>query len=97
MKITEEARLESYLLTDSATLRDKILNLMREENKPLSASEIAHIMHAKRLIPYPVRQAVAPRLTELVDAGLVEVDGKTYDSETGRNVAVYKVVEQCRA
>lgn len=93
MKITEETRLESYFLTDSATLRNKVLNILREQGKALSAGEIAHIMHTKKLIPYPVRQAVAPRLTELVDAGLVTVDGKVYDSETGRNVAAYKVVE----
>lgn len=93
MKITEETRLESYLLTDSSTIRKKILNILRERREALSAGEIARLMHAKRYIPYPVRQAVAPRLTELVDEGLVVVDGKVYDSETGRNVAAYKVVE----
>lgn len=93
MKITEETRLESYLLTDSSTVRMKILNILRERSEALSAGEIARLMHAKHYIPYPVRQAVAPRLTELVDEGLVTVDGKVYDSETGRNVAAYRVVE----
>ena len=93
MKITEETRLESYLLTDSSTVRMKILNILRERGEALSAGEIARLMYAKHYIPYPVRQAVAPRLTELVDEGLVIVDGKVYDSETGRNVAAYKVVE----
>ena len=93
MKITEETRLESYLLTDSSTIRMKILNILRERGQALSACEIAWLMYAKNYIPYPVRQAVAPRLTELVDEGLVIVTGKVYDAETKRNVAAYKVVE----
>lgn len=93
MKITEETRLESYLLTDSSTVRMKILNILRERGEALSAGEIARRMYAKHYIPYPVRQAVAPRLTELVDEGLVIVDGKVYDPDTERNVAAYKVVE----
>lgn len=93
MKITEETRLESYLLTDSSTVKTRILSILKEKGEALSAGEIARLMYAKRYIPYPVRQAVAPRLTELVDEGLVTVDGKVYDYETGRTVAVYKVVE----
>lgn len=93
MNITEETRLESYFKTDSSTVRMRILNILRERGEALSASEIARLMHTKRYIPYPVRQAVAPRLTELVEEGLVIVDGKVYDSETERNVAAYKVVE----
>lgn len=93
MKITEETRLESYLITDSSTIRMKILNILRERGEALSAGEIARLMHAKHYIPYPVRQAVAPRLTELTEEGLVIVDGKVHDPETDRNVAVYRVVE----
>lgn len=93
MKITEETRLESYLITDSSTIRMRVLNILRERGEALSAGEIARLMHAKHYIPYPVRQAVAPRLTELVEEGLVIVDGKVHDPETDRNVAVYRVVE----
>lgn len=92
-KITEETRRESYEKLDSATLRQNILNVL-SNGKAASAKDIAVILHDRRLIPYPVRQAVAPRLTELVDEGLVEVSGKTYDTETERNVAVYRLVEQ---
>lgn len=92
-KITEETRRESYEKLDSATLRQNILNVLSNE-WAISAKDIAVILHSQHLIPYPVRQAVAPRLTELVEEGLVEVSGKTYDTETERSVAVYRLVEQ---
>ena len=92
-KITEETRRESYEKLDSATLRQNILNVL-SNGEAASAKDIAVILHDRHLIPYPVRQAVAPRLTELVEEGLVEVSGKTYDTETERNVAAYRLVEQ---
>lgn len=92
-RITEETRRESYEKLDSATLRQNILNVL-SNGEAASAKDIAVILHDRHLIPYPVRQAVAPRLTELVEEGLVEVSGKTYDTETERNVAAYRLVEQ---
>lgn len=94
MSITEETRRESYEKTDSTTISKRIVEVLEERGEALSAAEIARIMYAKHLIPYPVRQAVAPRLTELVDEGTVIVDGKAYDLETERNVAAYRLVRQ---
>jgi len=92
-RITKETRKESYEKLDSATLRQKILDVL-SNGVALSAKDIAVILHNRHLIPYPVRQAVAPRLTELVEEGLVEVWGKTYDTETERNVAAYRLVDR---
>jgi len=92
-RITEETRRESFEKLDSATLRQNILNVL-SNGEAASAKDIAVILHDRHLIPYPVRQAVAPRLTELVGEGLVEVSGKAYDIDTERNVAVYRLVEQ---
>lgn len=92
-RITKETRKESYEKLDSATLRQKILDIL-SNGVALSAKDIAVILHNRHLIPYPVRQAVAPRLTELVEEGLVEVWGKTYDTETERNVAAYRLVDR---
>lgn len=47
-----------------------------------------------RLIRTAERQETAPRLTELVDLGLVETTKKKYDEISGCNVAVYKRMEE---
>ncbi len=44
----------------------------------------------KRLIRTAERQETAPRLTELVELGLVETKSKKYDEISGCNVAVYR-------
>ena len=94
MSITEETRRESYEKLDSSTLRMKIVSLLREKNRAMSASEIARIMYFKNYVPFPVRQTVAPRLTELEAEGVIMVAGKVYDAETKRNVAAYRLVEE---
>lgn len=94
MSITGETRKESYEKLDSATFKKRIISILEEKGQALSAREIAWLMYIKHYIPYPVRQAVAPRLTELESEGIVKADGKIYDKETDRNVAVYRLVEQ---
>lgn len=91
MSITEETRRESYELVDAKTVRRKVLSIISKSEIPVTAHDIAKVLHKEHLIPYPVRQAVAPRLTELVDAGCVEVVGKIYDTDTKRNVALYRI------
>ena len=90
--ITTETRRESYENLDNTTMY-KYIRLILAGRK-LTAREIAKILYHQHVIPYPVRQAVAPRLTELEAEGIVEVTGKAYDSETKRSVAVYQLVEQ---
>ena len=92
MSITKETRKESYEKVDSATMRRLVLDILSNGVKA-TAKEIAVILHEQNLIPYPVRQAVAPRLTELVKEGKVKACGKAYDQETERNVAVYRLVK----
>lgn len=92
MSITAETRRESYENLDNATIKKHIKRILAD--KELTAREIAKIMYNQHLIPHPVRQAVAPRLTELEAEGIVEAIDKAYDSETKRNVAVYQLVKQ---
>lgn len=55
----------------------------------LTANEIA-----KKINKNWKRQDIQPRLNELRDKyGILEEDGKRYDSETNRNVTVYKLIE----
>ena len=91
MTIKEATRRESYELLDRETAYKHIIDVL-VIGVELTAREIATELHEKKLIPYPVRQAVAPRLTELESVGIVEVTGKAYDVETKRKVAVYKLV-----
>ena len=60
--------------------------MMRRPEEGMTAWEIA--MEAK-LSPAPHRQDVAPRLTELVNAGLVVETGMQREAPTGRNGEVY--------
>ena len=95
MSITAETRRESYELVDSSNLYAKIKKIFEETSSQYTARELAVILYENHLIPFPVRQAVAPRLTELEDEGEVEVCGKVYDKVTQRNVAVYKLSKGC--
>lgn len=89
-KITTEIRRESYEALDKRTLHKHIIDIL--DGTRLTAHEVAVIMHHRGLTPFPVRQAAAPRLNELVKLGIVEVDGKVYDHETKRTVAAYRLV-----
>lgn len=77
---TEEAR---------PILYTRVLAIL-SEGISLTANEIA-----KRINKNWTRQNVQPRLNELRDKyGIVEEDGKKYDTETNRNVTAYKLVEE---
>lgn len=91
MGITEDTKIESYEQIDKATAYNHIISVL-SNGAALTAREIAIELYKQKIIPYPVRQAVAPRLTELEYGGVVEVTGKAYDCATKRNVAVYKLV-----
>jgi len=99
-KITEQTRTDSYEALDAATIYRHITDISRGilpdgegEIEGMTAREIAEEMYKRHYIPYPVRQAAAPRLTELERVGVVEVVGKKLDEQTGRKVAVYRLVQ----
>lgn len=90
MSLTNQTRRESNEQVDRQTIYTNIINILRD-GEEMTAREIAQIMHERCHIPYPVRQAVAPRLTELTKLGAVEVAGKVRDHKTKRRVAAYRV------
>ena len=61
-------------------------------DKKLTAQEIAVEMHKAGLLPYPARAIIQPRITELVQEGVIETVGKKLCTVTDRKVAVYKAV-----
>lgn len=93
MSITSETRRESYEALDAATIYRHITGILEGSEEGMTAREIAEEMYNRHYIPYPVRQATAPRLTELERVGMVEVIGKKLDEQTDRKVAVYRLVK----
>ena len=81
--ITKETRQESYVVRPITRAND-ILRFMGD--REMTARQIAYGMGFKEM------NAVRPRLTELKEAGKVEVVKKAYDPVTDRNVAVWRAV-----
>ena len=92
-RITKVTRRESNNSLDRNTVYKRIIEVLEEAGRAMTAREISEEMYKRKYIPFPVRQAVAPRLTELADIGRVIVCGKVYDQQTKRNVAAYKLAE----
>lgn len=67
-----------------------IYNILKGDE--MTAKEIAVVLYYKGLIPYPVRQATAPRLTEMEHTGKVKVVGTKVDFETKKSVSIYACV-----
>lgn len=86
--ITAECRADSYASMDTATRRRAVLRLL--EDGPATARELAY------KLGYRERNAVAPRLTELCDKGLVEPIGKRTCTVTGKTVTVWAITEDGR-
>lgn len=95
-EITKQTRKESF---NKIQLKNKN-KLIYEQlgNGEYTARELAKKMYntkdkdGNRLLRTAERQETAPRLTELVDLGLVETIKKKYDPKSGCKVAVYKKV-----
>lgn len=81
MEITKETRLEGYL-SRPVKRCSEILKFMGD--RELTARQIAYGLGYRDL------NAAKPRLSEMKEAGVIEVVGKTQDSVTKRNVAVYR-------
>ena len=88
-EITKETRIMSYKQTEKQPMRQQVLDTLGSE--VMTAREIAVEMHKRGLLPYPARAIIQPRITELVEAGVLETVGSKLDAETARKVALYKV------
>ena len=94
MSVTTDTRYESFEKVDRKRLYSLIISTLRNNTKDgLTAREIAVILYNQGYIKSNERQATAPRLTELVDKGIVEVVRKKIDEISLKNVAVYSIVD----
>lgn len=92
MSIPTDCRWDSFESGQkrNAALRDKVLEILKEKDC-LTAREVSEELYKAGLIEENNRQASAPRLTELMDLGLVYVVDKIHDAKTKRTVSVYSV------
>lgn len=92
MSITKETRKDSYeqILSKRTVRANVILELLGD--REMTVSEIVKELLDEGVIKYYDRNFVAPRLTELKEAGLVEVVGKRTCIMSGKNVAIWRKV-----
>ena len=86
---TTETRRESYdaITTEPSKRAALILDVLG--NKQMTVDEIVYELIDRNALSHFDRNFVAPRLTELKEAGTVEVIGKRKSPRTGKNVAVW--------
>lgn len=95
MQITSQTRFESYQKLDKKHMYEKILYLLgtdKGKSEGYTAREAAQELFAIGVIRDNTRQATAPRFTELMDMGKIQVVGIRLDSVTAKNVSVYMLV-----
>ena len=88
--ITYETRHDSHEKVNKEKRYEQIKDILN--GKSMTAREVAEQLYKKGFTSNLDRNNAAPRLTELVDRCEVEIAGKKYDEQTGRNVATYRIM-----
>ena len=88
--ITYETRHDSHEKVNKEKRYMQIKEVLGD--KSMTAREIATELFKRGYTTTDERNMAAPRLTELVDKCEVEIAGKKFDEQTGRNVATYKII-----
>jgi hypothetical protein len=93
--ITTETRRESFQqVQETLSTRQEIVYRELEKCPRLTANELADRLRRRGVIHTRDRNAVQPRLTEMMKAGRVAVVGKRTCSIGGKRCAVYEVVSE---
>ena len=89
---TFETRAESNDLVPRELRYKQIVEIF-EDMKPrnLTAKEVAVFMFNRGFTPNAERNFSAPRITELMQKGIVEPAGKTKCRYTGKTVTIYRI------
>ena len=93
MSITKETRRDSYIEVLPKTNDRKALIIYLLKRRVMTAHELTEELLSLGLIPYYDRNFVSPRLTELKEAGKIQVVGKKYCKRTDRQVAIWAIEE----
>ena len=91
--VTYTTRSESNETIDKTKRYKQIIEIL-EDGKQMTAKEIAVEMWNRGYIPIPERNYTSPRLTEMSYKGIVEPVGKEKCIYTGKNVAVYTLLNK---
>lgn len=83
-EITKETRFDSWLQTPTGSREREILAVLK--GRTMTVRQIADALGKSD------RNAVAPRMTEMMHRGVVFVDHTVKDPITGRSVAAYRIV-----
>lgn len=86
-----ECRHDSHEQTDKQKRRKEILSIMRNEEVPMTAMEIASELFTHGFVNMLDRNNASPRLTEMCKDGTVEPTGKKKCKFTGRTVTCFQI------
>ncbi len=71
----------------------QIIDILKNNNEPMTAKEISVEMFKRGFTPTSERNFSSPRITELLQNGILDVVGKKKCKFTGKKVSVYKLRE----
>lgn len=86
---TYDTRKEAHEKVDKELRRRQILDVL--EVSPMTAKEVAVVLYHQKKIPTPERNFTAPRITEMMNDGIVEPIGKKKCQWTGKTVSVFAI------
>lgn len=93
-RTAKECRREALSAGDKRSMENKIYAWLKEQDRDLTAHQIAVGMCLAGIHYSEHRQSVAPRLKGLEERGLIEKTGKkVFDKETGASAGTYRIVE----
>ena len=89
---TFETRAESNDLVPRDLRYKQIIEIFEDQApRNLTAKEVAIFMHNRGFTPNSERNFSAPRITELMQKGMLEPAGKTKCRYTGKTVTIYRL------
>lgn len=89
---TFDTRAESNDLVPRELRYKQIIEIFEDQApRNLTAKEVAIFMHNRGFTPNDEQNFSAPRITELMQKGIVEPAGKTKCRYTGKTVTIYRL------
>jgi len=88
-----ETKAESEITVDKKKRYFQIIEILQSTDEPMSAKEIAVEMKEKGYTPSTERNFSAPRITEMLNRGVLDCVGKKICEYTGKSVGVFKIRE----
>lgn len=88
---THETRREAHETVNKNIRYEQILNVLENNNRPMTAKEIANELYIKGLAYTNDRNITSPRITELLYLGKVDVVGRTKCEYSGKSVSCFVI------